>query len=805
MKQLTQSIVVFRKAPFFAGAALATLAIGFGAVGLAGGALNRILLHPLQFPEPGELVTVYSNIEIMGATKLGVSPPLYLDLTDQYREADFGAYLNVRQNLETGSPTRVSVTRATPSLFSVLRVGPERGAGFSARDEAREVVLSNAFWRGHFGADPVAIGATLMLDGVPHEIVGVMPATFSYPSRETDLWSSLTVPRSVMDDRSLRGDHRLTVVGRFDGAGGRAEVAAATGSFNRWINETVATYSPETGFTVSVLNLEEEVTAGTRSAVALLTVAALAVLGIVVANVANLMLFRTQTRRAEFSLRLALGALRSRVFTQLLWESFTLTTVGGLVALPLIALALRWVGSNASGFVPESVELGLDLATALSVLLVSGLVGLVMGFVTFRQAIAGGGVSIVGSARGASASRTTRIFSNSMVVVQVTLSFVLLSGSGLLYKSYRSLQEADPGLEAENLVAVTVALPEVRYANMPRVVSFANQFSDRVRSVPGVTDVSVMDFLPLREIGEEVPLWNEQRVQGVDPIMADIQFPLAGYFATAGVQAVSGRRFLTTDIEGSLPVAVINRTAADRHFEGDAVGQRIEIFQDDQREIVGVVEDVHFRSLEIEPRAQVYVPLAQYPAGPLWRGDLMRLIRELTLVVRAGGDPQSVASSVRRELAEIDPLIPISSVSLVSDVVRSSLAARTTLLSVLSVFAFGALVLGVVGVYSVLAFAVSQRRREMGIRISLGATSADVVKVVALPSVALVSVGVGVGLAVFTFGSNAISGFLSGTGALDPLVLVASIGVVMTAGAVASVLPARRASRVDPVTVLREE
>ena len=794
----------FRRAPLFSIVVVLTLALGLGAVGLAGAALNRVLLNPLSFDAPERLVTVYSNVGIMGSYGLGVSPPLYLDLNDSYEGAQFGALFLERQNLETDNPVRVSVAQATPSVFEVLRVSPQRGTGFSDTEGVAEVLLSDAFWRSNYASDPEVVGASLSLDGIPHRIAGVMPVGFIFPTGEVDVWSRLDIPRSVMDNRMLRGDHRLTVIGRVDSDDALRDLDRATENFNDWINSTVSVYSPETDFSVEVASLADEMTEGTRPAVLLLSFAAAGVLLIVIANVANLIMFRTRLRNTEFAVRMALGAERSRILGQLVAESAMLTITGGILALPVIAASLAWIMANATDFVPGSVALGVDVTTVVAVLLIALTVGLLLGGISFKQVRASSEMGI-GSERGSTSSRGTRVFSNSLVVTQVALSFLLLAGSGFLFQGYRSLRAVDAGMNPEQLTAITFALPEVRYDNMQKIVGLTSQMIERTSAIPGVTSASVIDFLPLRGIGEEVPFWVEQRVEGVDPITADIQFAGDQYFETAGIAITSGRGFLSTDVDGSLPVAVLNRTAADQHFGGDAVGERIEIFQDDVRQIIGVVEDVHFRSLEVEPRPQVYLPLAQYPPGPLWRGDLMRLIRELTVVVRGGVETSSVAGAVRRTLDDLDPLIPVSSVTTMPEVVRASVSSRATLLSVIATFASGALILGVIGVYSVLAYAVSQRRREIGIRISLGADTAEVMKAVALPSLLLVIGGVGIGLA-GTFAGKGVLGYLvSAPSAFDPLVLSVSGLVVLAAGAAASALPARRASRVDPVEVLRDE
>lgn len=786
---------------------VATLALGIGANAAVFSVVSAVLLRPLPYAAP-ERVVVLSNT-IGDRTDAPLSGPEYFDYRDQLRTLeDLAAYRTTDVNLfGAADPERIATTRATPNLFSVVGTAPALGRAFTAEEAAAEpdarVVLSHELWRRRFGSDPRVVGTTVEVNGAPATIIGVMPRGFGLPAdfsadAPTELWMPLELSR---EDPGTRGRRSLRAVGRLARGATLEQANGELGALTRrWEEEGVSTTIEP--FSAVVAPAAEKVTGDVRVSLLILFGAVGLVLLIACANVANLLMTRADERRREFAVRTALGASRARLLRNLMAESALLAVAGGALGIVVAELGIRFLSRYGSDRIPRLQGVGLDggvLAFTAGVVIVTAiLVGLV-------PALRASGFDLTTplkeGSRGATAGRESQRLRQSLVVSEVALAVVLLVGAGLLLRSFSELNRIDLGFQPENVLTMQLTLPSRDYQEAEDMVRFFEQALGRVRQLPGVVSAGAVAALPLAEqVGDwGIDIEGRERAEG-ERFFGYLQVATPGYHESLRVGLAEGRLLRDADRVGSVPVVVINRSMADLFWPGgEAIGNRIRIrgFEGEWFTIVGVVADARHNEILQERRPEMFFPHAQLPMA------LGGTVPAMTLTARTAGDPMALAPAVREEIRAIDPRLPVASVRPMDEVVSEALAQPRFTTFLLAVFAGIALLLGVIGIYGVVAYAVARRIPEFGIRMALGADRARILAMTIRQGLGLVAVGLLLGMFGALGASRLLAGMLYGVAATDPLTLAAVPLLLALVTVLASWIPARRAARVDPVEALR--
>jgi putative ABC transport system permease protein len=792
-----------RRSPVFTTVAVLTLALGIGANTAIFSVVDGILFRPLPFPEPHELVNVWTDVTRRGGpADEWLSYANFADLREGAETleeaAAWGGWAPTWTDPER--PEQLRGARITRGMFSgVLRVEPRLGSGLRPSDDepgaAPRVLLSDGFWRRAFGGDPAAVGRTLTLDGASMEIAGVMPAGFRPPFvPDADLWIAARVDPAEQATR--RGGFSWRAVARV--SEGR-DPAAADAELRRLGSRLEASH-PEsnTGLTFRAVPLREDLTARARSGLLVLLGAVGLVLLVACVNVANLLLARATGRTSEMAVRQALGAGRSRLASQLLTESAVLAAVGGIAAVAVAFLATDLLVSLAPETTPRLDEVGVDgrvLAfTALVTLLAGGLFGLTPALRAARsdprQALQEGGRGGLGG----TAARLRGL----LVSAQVALALVLLVGAGLLARSFDSLRSVELGFEPAGVTTFQVFL---RGYESPERVAFARAMEERLAALPGVAAVGVTGTLPLSGFDGDASFHVEGRPlpePGGEPA-AWIRRVTPGYLPAMEIEVVRGRGFGDVDVEGDRGVVIVNETLAARWFPGeDPVGRRI-TFSDPAaedpfwREIVGVARDIRNFGIREESRMAVYLPWAQAP-GFAVNG-----------VVRTEVPDDGLVPALRAHVDELDPTVAVARIRPMTELVERALAPERFLTLLLSLFAAAGLTLAAVGLYGVVSWSVGRRVRELGVRMALGAGTARVAAMVVRGSLVLVAAGVVAGLGAVLLLTRLLDGLLYGVEATDPATLAAVVLLLVAVATVAAAVPAVRAAAVDPARALHGE
>ncbi len=787
----------------FTTVAVLTLALGIGANTALFSIVYAVLLKPLPFEQAEDLAMLWSKT---GRGRGGATSPA--DFLD-YRKMntvfeDLAAMDNMRAALTgRGEPVIIRGARVSAGFFRIMRVRPERGRTFTA-DEDREgaphvIVLSHAVWQERFDADPRIVGRTITVNGNAYTVTGILPASFDFPrlitNRRTEFW----VPIAFDAARAERGAHFLSVIGRLKPGG---TLAAAQAQMDTIASRLQQQYpDTNTNWVVNLFSLHDEVVSEARPALFMLTGAVAFVLLIACANVANLLLARATSRAKELAVRSALGAGARRLLRQLLTESLVLSMAGAFVGVLMAAWGLEFAKSITSEWLPRSWEIAINapvLLFTVAAALVTGIIfGLAPGLHVTRSEL-NDTLKSGGRATGTAGQQRLR---TAFVIAEVALAFVLLIGAGLLIRSFQQLQSVRPGFEPQSTITAVVSLPDARYARLTSQAAFVGQLLSRVRSIRDVRSAALASFVPFD--GKETLLTfeveGEPASRPADRRLAQWRVVSDGFFATMGVPVVRGRTFTSRDSESAPRVAVISTSLAHSFFRSkDPIGRRITLddLTDPKAEwftVVGIVEDVRYRSLDTAPR-----PLLYYPAS-------QQQFPEFTLVARTAGDPMGVVPTVRAMVRSLDPAMPLQDVRTMRDVVSSSIAGARFRTSLLVTLALIALVLAAVGVYGVMAYSVEQRTQEMGLRMALGASPRDVLRLVTGHGIRLAVAGIALG-AVAAWGlTRVLASVLFGVTPTDPLTF-GTIAVLLAAVAsLASYIPARRATKADPMLVLRAE
>jgi putative ABC transport system permease protein len=787
-----------RRQPTFVLVALLTLALGIGANTAIFSAIKTVVLNPLPYEEPQRIAVVWEVSPEGNQDRVAV--PTFDDWRKEVRAFEsMAAYRHVDFSFAgMGDPRNVPAVRATPDLFKVLQSNALLGRTFSPTEAVagadRVVVLSHSFWQRALGANPNVVGSTIKLDAMPFTIVGVMPAGFEFPTATTvELWAPVAFDPNDLHGRSRRA-RSLMVVGRL--ANGVTMEQAQT-EISVLANRLAAQYKDSNaGWGARVVAAHEQLVAASRPALLVLMGAVGFLLLIVCANMANLLLARLSSRQREIAVRAALGASKWDVVRPIMAESLLLSFAGGVLGLMFAAGGLRLLTTLPDARLPRIDQTELDGWVLVFTAAVSVAVALGFGIIPAMHASRRDLRSNLSESAGTTSSPYARHLLGGLVVVEVALALVLLVGAGLMTRSFSKLLQVDPGFESSNVVGAQVLLPTTKYRDRQNLVRFYEDVVSRLRRVPGVTAASAVSVLPMSDVGQAMALpfnvEGQQPPRGEDPL-ADVRVVVPGYFETMKIQLLAGRFLDERDAAKAPRASVINETMARRYFaDRSPLGQIIQN-PHGKSEVVGIVADVRNQGLDTEPKKQVYLPLGQSPMAGM------------AVVARTESDPLSFGNTIQSVIWSVDPEQPIYRLSTMEQILARAVFLPRLSTTLLAIFAAAALMLAALGIYGVLSYSVAQRTREIGLRMALGSPGSRTVGLVVQNSLVLISVGGVCGLVVAMLLANAMTGILYGVGPFDLPSFGAAALVLFVAGIIASLLPALRATRVDPMVALREQ
>jgi len=811
MTDLRYSFRQLVKSPGFTTVAILTLALAIGANTAVLSLVNALLLRPLPYKAPNHLVLLWERFPPQGLERIPVSAPEYLDYEKQATTFEkIAAFNYAAYNLTTGDvPERISGAVVSPSLFPLLGVEPIRGRAFTkdegaiGRDDV--VMISARLWQRRFNSDPTIVGNKISLSGRPHTVVGIMPSQFDFPlpvfnlqgsrfANRADIWKPVAFTKDELEARYSRS---YGVIGRLRPgvtvARAQAQIDNITANFRQ---TNPKNYPQEAGaFGAKVYALQDQVVGPMRTGLWILLGAVTLVLLIACANLTTMLLARAASREREMAIRVALGANLKRMLRQLLTESVLLSVLGGTAGVLLSIWAINVLRAIGAQTVPRLREVNLDLnvlAMTFGVCIVTGILfGIVPALVSAKpeltEALKEGGRSTSGAHR--------HRLRNSLIIAETVLALILLASAGLLIKSFVRLQNVSPGFNAHNVLTAEISLPVAKYPRGQPVINFYKEATRRVKNIPGVQHAAFTVVLPLSGSNTD----SSFIIEGQDP-KATGAFPdeeirdiTPDYFRVLQTPLIKGRFFTEADTADSPQVVMVNQAFAKKYFRNEeALGKRIS--RDDTNPkwatIVGIVADIRHRGLDVEAQPEYYLPHTQ-------NAD-----REMTLVVRSAQDARTLAGSVREELANIDPDIPLANVRTLDAVVADSVAPRRLSVVLLGAFAAIALLLASVGMYGVISFVVAQRTHEIGVRMALGAQRADVLKMVIGHATKLLLISAAIGLPLALLCSSALQTMLYRVSPFDISIFLIVTAILAAVGLLASYLPAVRAARADPVISL---
>jgi putative ABC transport system permease protein len=806
-KDVRFALRMLRRTPGVAAAAVVALALGIGANTAIFSVVDGVLLRPLPYQDSRALYVIRGNFVGMERPDVPISYPEFKDILAQSRTlANAGVFAQGDSNLSGagGPPDRITVGLASATFLPTLGVQPILGRNFTAEEEYKGsdqvALLSFPLWQSRFGSDGNVIGRTITLDNAPYKIIGVLPRGFQIDS-PTELWVPLS---DTIEMVTRRGAHWLKLVGHTRPGVTRAQLDADLAAMTARAMETYKN-NYRGGWSLSEKPLLDDVVGNVRVALFVLLGAVGFVLLIACANVANLMLARATSRNREMAIRTALGAGRARLVRQLLTESLLLSAMGAALGLLLAVWGVDALVAVSPDALPRAAEVALDarvLAFTIGIALVTGVgFGLAPAIAASRPDL---NESLKDGTRGTSASRGR--LRKTLVVAEVALSLVLLVGTGLMLRSFVKLRAVDPGIRAEHVLTLHASLPG---PNGPptdedrvRWVTWFDGAAKRLARLPGVEAAAAINVLPFdgNDTDNSFDIENYVPRSEADRPDNETREILPDYFKVMGVPLIRGRLVTDADTFDAPGVVVINQAMAHRYWPNgeDPIGRRVRLHSQGKVKawstIVGIVGDVHGFGLDKPVRAEMYFPYAQ-----------MRRAAGLAIVVRTSGDPAALANAARVALAEHDPAQPIFDVKPMNELVATSLAQRRFSLMLMLVFAAVALLLAAVGIYGVMSYTVAQRTQEIGIRVALGASPASVLAMVVRDGMKLVAVGLALGLVGAVAVTRLASSMLYGVSATDVPTFAAIAAVLAAVALVATIIPARRATRVDPMLALRAD
>ncbi|HEV2914989.1 MAG TPA: ABC transporter permease [Pyrinomonadaceae bacterium] len=799
LRDIKYAVRLLWKRPGFSLIAIVTLALGIGANTSIFSVVNAVLLAPLPYEEPERLVVVWENQVIANQNQMPVAPANFEDWKEQNQvfeqlAAMRGATFNLTHQGET---ERIAGARASTNLYSTLRVKPLLGRSFTEAEgkkgAAPVVLISHGLWQRRYGSDPTLVGQSLQIDGNAYTVVGVLPAGVNYPTPETDL----VIPFIPQPSELVRANHFLRVVGRLRQGVSLAQADAEMQTIAARLEQQYP--DTNTGWRVQLVPLYEQLVGKIRPALLILLGTVGCVLLIACANVANLLLARAAGRRMELAVRAALGASRGQLIRQLLTESILLSLCGGVLGLLLTVWGVPTLTRLSAGSIPRAEGIGIDYRVLGFTLLISLLTGVVFGILPALQSSSRKLTdSLREGRRGSTGGLLHKRVLNLLVVSEVTLALVLLVGAGLMIRSFLSVREVSPGFDPQGVLSIGIGLSPIKYPELQQQSDFYLSLLARIENLPGVASVAGVSRLPV--VGGATTTFTIQGspvASGHEP-NADFRVISPRYFQTMGIAFSKGRDFTTRDAKDAPDVVIINEVMAARFWPNEeALGKRIQLSAEQTRwrEIVGVVGNEKLTGLDTEIGPAIYVPMPQ--------NTFPNAIRAIFLVARSKGEPLTLAPGIQNELRSMDQDQALFQVRPLDEVISNTLSGRRFNTLLLVIFAALAGLLAAVGIYGVIAYSVTQRTHEIGVRLALGAQPGDVLRMVLGQGIKLTLVGIVIGLVAAFALTRVLSSLLYGVSATDPLTFL-GIPVLLTAVALlASYLPARRATKVDPCEALR--
>jgi putative ABC transport system permease protein len=815
---------MMRRSPGLTAAALVVLALGIGANTVMFSVVNTVLLRPLPYSDPARLQLVQTVDESHRPS--ATAPPDYYVYRSRNRAFEsFSSFYSRPFDLTgDGEPERIRVLIVSSDFLSTLRTAPASGRDLQKADEQwgdhRVTILTDAFWRRRFAADPAILGRPIVLGAEPYLVVGILPPRFSF----VGLDAQALVPMSFApgDNMNTHNNSFLTMVGRL---AADATPAGAAADLNRLSQQIIAEYPENRGNQLDVRPLQAALVEDVRRALLVLFGAVIFVLLIACADLANLLMARAAARRREIAVRIAVGASRRRVLGQLLTESVVLALCGSALALLLAWLSVGTLNSLSQTVLPRTEDIRIDGVVLGYTALIAVLTGLLFGLApAWRSVDIDPGEALQEGARTGGDARGHRVRS-ALVVAEIAMSLVLLVGAGLMVKSMHSLTRVDAGFDPHDVLTVQVSVPRRKYIDeswerqfspwaYAKSLRFYTDVVQQVRTLPGVRAAGAISGLPLMgEVWSKSVTFYDRPLPATVRELPPIQYRVVAgdYFRALAVPILSGRTFADTDTEDGAKVAIVNREMVRRYWNGqDPIGKVLSVnpplalvprgtvppdYEPTLFTVVGVAADVRYASLRTPPLPVVYVPFAQGSEGTT----------TMYLVVRAEKDPLGLAAAIRDRIRQVDPDVPASSIRTMEDRLSASLAQPRLQALVLGTFAGLALLLAGVGIYGVMSYAARQRTREIGIRMAIGASSRAILTLLLGRGLLLVAAGLTAGLLGAVALTRALRTLLFGVSTSDPLVFVGVTAVLATVAMVAAWVPARRATRLEPVVALREE
>jgi putative ABC transport system permease protein len=824
MQWLRHAARALRRTPVFTIAASLTLVIGIGASIAIFTILNGVLLRPLPYGTSDRLVAVWFDMPGVNLHRTEQTIGTFFTFKRLAKSIEgIAVYeegaVNVAEPGGGSEPQRVSSAFVSADVIQVLKVSPILGRNFTPDEDLPKgpdvVIISEGLWRSRFGADRTVIGKTMDVNGRSRQIVGVMPARFTFPQPYIQLWMPLQLDPSPV---YTNGFNYRSVARLKPGV----SVADAQRDFTAALSRTAELY-PQLAPGVSmqmvmeqakpipvIVPLKGDMTGGIAKTLWMVAAAAGLVLLVACANVTNLILVRADGRQRELAVREALGAGRARVMAHFLAESAVLTAVAGALGVGLAWIAIRLLVRSGPAQIPRLSEVGIDAAAVIFAIVVSALVALVcsvipalrIGRVHLSNALREGG-------RGGTAGKTQQRVRGALVAAQIALALVVLSGSGLLLRSFRAMHAVKPGFNPNGVATLWLSLPGARYKNDTLAVAFYAELLRRVNALPGVQSAGIASRIPLVSMGmNQNPFYPEDDptswVNKIPPLQVYTTTD-GDYFKTMGIPLLAGKTFDRIELQNPRE-AIISRQTAIAFWKDStghaALGKRFKPMPGPAPwwTIVGVVGDTRDSSVAASPKQSVYFPQAVDPDTTFTNARYT-----MAVVVRTGGNTTAMTAAVQRIVRELDPLLPTFEVRSMVAAVRASMAQLSFTMAILGAAAAVTLLLGAIGLYGVMAYAVTLRTRELGVRIALGAQPRAVAAMMTRQGIALTALGIATGLGIFALVARFIRSFLYGVAASDPLTLAAVVAILIGVAALASWMPARRASRVDPVEALRAE
>ena len=806
-QDLRYALRQMRKRPGFTLVVVLTLALGIGANAAIFSVLDAVLLRPLPYDRPDKLVKVWTRFTGIGAPndQNWVSPPEFRDFQQLNSSfSDLAAIGSGTINLGVkGSPQRVTGASVSPNLFPMLGAKPMLGRTFLPEEaqpgRENEVVLSYGLWQRVFAANRAVVGSTIRVDGVPMSVIGVMPAGFAYPD-ESEIWAPLAFSPQDLSEGS-RGGHGLEVLGRIKPGLSMAQVQSDMDRVGRTMIEQHQTYPyKKYSFGIILHPLLEETVGDVKASLWVLMGAVGLVLLIACANVANLLLVRASERQQEMGVRMALGASGWRLARQLVTESVLLALAGGFAGLAITPWAMHGLLSLAATSLPRTVNTDINGEALALTLIVSLGTGILFGLAPALQTRRNRNWAAVKTTRSTQSSQSKQL-RRVLVMIETALSLVLLAGAGLLTRSFQQILKVDPGFRPEGVLTMRIALPDAQYSKPEQVRGFYSALLDRVQKLPGVQSAGAISGLPLSGTGGSGTTTIDTQsvpIEDTEP-EADQRVVTPEYFKAMGISLVRGRFFEDSDSDTAPPVAIIDETMAQTFWPGqDPIGKRIHPGGRGNNKtpwmtIVGEVRHVRNRTLEARSRVEVYWPFSQRPNGAL------------TLAVSTSRDPMVLAPTIQREVTSIDPDLPVFRVSTMTEVMGESIARRRLALTLLAVFAGLALVLASVGIYGVTSYVVAQSQQEIGLRMALGAGRGRILRLMMGHGMGTIAIGLGIGVLSSLLLTRLMKGLLFAVRPADPLALAGAAIVLLGVAMLAIFIPARRATKVNPMVALRYE